>query len=438
MQQELQIITSKVLNNSMMKLFLERKEVQKVLGENCLLYAEFYPQINEIEKENGKCFSAAENRFIALSLKLGFTDLFDRFKKYKTINGKSHSIDNYIFLYGELEGTVKYKEKNKKGNVPWLDKYINKYGVDEGAKKYRNRCKRSGGSVEKFIERHGKDIGIVKYNKFCEKNKRNKTLERQIELYGEVEGTIRYFKIREKDTINKSLLYFINKYGDERGNEIFNSRIDKLHLGSSRQGYIKKYGNQGISICKKDKDHKSLEYNIERYGPVEGNIKYNMQSDYQRYRNTLDWYIEKHGIDIGTQEYIKYTTTRSGFSRISQELFEYIDDNTHELRYATKVGEYFISRKSDIIYFYDLVDLTTKKIIEFNGDIFHGNPAIFTENDKPNPWKKDLTCTKIWEYDNKKIKCAESRGFSVLIVWEKDYKENKQREINKCKKFLYE
>ena len=41
-----------------------------------------------------------------------------------------------------------------------------------------------------------------------------------------------------------------------------------------------------------------------------------------------------------------------------------------------------------------------------------------------------------WEKDYNKTKLAESNGFSILVIWDSEYKNNKEEIIDKCKKFL--
>lgn len=62
---------------------------------------------------------------------------------------------------------------------------------------------------------------------------------------------------------------------------------------------------------------------------------------------------------------------------------------------------------------------------------------IYTENDTPNFFKKDLTAKDIWEEDNKKNELIVSRGYDLLIVWERDFTQNPQKVVNECLLFLY-
>ena len=68
--------------------------------------------------------------------------------------------------------------------------------------------------------------------------------------------------------------------------------------------------------------------------------------------------------------------------------------------------------------------------------MFHANPYVFKETDKPNPYKKELTAKEIWEQDKIKIDIVKNKSYDVFIIWENDYKISKEQEINKCLKFL--
>ena len=87
------------------------------------------------------------------------------------------------------------------------------------------------------------------------------------------------------------------------------------------------------------------------------------------------------------------------------------------------------------IYAFDFTDLTNKKIIEFQGDAYHANPKLFKEDEKPSPFN-DLTSKEIWENDKIKYNFTINKGFDVLLIWEYDYKHNKEEVINECLSFL--
>ena len=49
---------------------------------------------------------------------------------------------------------------------------------------------------------------------------------------------------------------------------------------------------------------------------------------------------------------------------------------------------------------------------------------------------KQKTASEIWEYDKRKIKCAELHGYKVLTIWESEYNKDKEGTIQKCIDFL--
>lgn len=163
--------------------------------------------------------------------------------------------------------------------------------------------------------------------------------------------------------------------------------------------------------------------------------------------------IEKYGEEDGRRIFVERQNKwqksllengnlKCGYSKISQELFDeiikhYDLDETIEVFYATRNKEYYISKLNNEFYQYDFVDIKKKKIIEYNGDQFHANPGLFTENDHPNPFRKELTSKVIWEKDKNKKNAATEKGFEVLVIWDSEYRlGNKQEVINKCLEFL--
>ena len=91
-----------------------------------------------------------------------------------------------------------------------------------------------------------------------------------------------------------------------------------------------------------------------------------------------------------------------------------------------------------------MYDFTYKnKIIEFNGDMIHANPSIYAPDDLPlTKFKKaftnrsDWTSQMLWEYDTSKKILAESKGYEVFVVWESEWKKDKENTLRKCKEFL--
>lgn len=173
-------------------------------------------------------------------------------------------------------------------------------------------------------------------------------------------------------------------------------------------------------------------------------------SDYQK-TFTKEKCIKKYGLEEGLkiwknrqdkwQESLhKSHNLHVGYSKVSQKLFNeilnlYEEDKIDYVFYGSKNREYSI-RKNNINYIYDFTDLEKRKIIEFQGDIYHGNPEFFKENDYPNPYHKNKTAKNLWDYDKLKKEIANEENFDVLTIWENDYRKNKKEVLENCIKFL--
>lgn len=71
-------------------------------------------------------------------------------------------------------------------------------------------------------------------------------------------------------------------------------------------------------------------------------------------------------------------------------------------------------------------------IFEFYGDYWHANPKKYKAEDKI----KDKTAKEIWEHDRKREEALCKLGFKVIIVWESDYKEQKNLILRYIKHLL--
>ena len=176
----------------------------------------------------------------------------------------------------------------------------------------------------------------------------------------------------------------------------------------------------------------NIEYWVNKgYTKEESKLKV---SEYQR-TFTLEKCIEKYGENEGKKRFVerqvKWQETlykngklKSGYSQISQDLFHELikDVSVNELNnilFAKKGGEFVLSDEHGF-YRYDYTDLKNKKIIEYNGDDYHGNPNKYKPNDTPNPFRKDLTAQEIWDRDEHKKMLAEQHGFEVMVIWDSE------------------
>lgn len=180
--------------------------------------------------------------------------------------------------------------------------------------------------------------------------------------------------------------------------------------------------DEAKEIISKNQCTFSLDICIKKYGEIKGKeIFENRQNKWQK-------------------SLLENGKLKCGYSEISQELFYKILENYNfedrkSIFFTTKNQEYFIKEKNKFFQ-YDYTDLERKKIIEYNGDMYHANPKIYESKDTPHPFRKWLTSKDIWEYDEEKINAAKENGFKVLVIWDSDYRKNPEKILQECLDFL--
>jgi hypothetical protein len=222
---------------------------------------------------------------------------------------------------------------------------------------------------------------------------------------------------------------FIVKHGEEEGVKLFRERKvkeGKLHSPRSIGYWVKK----GFSIdesknkVSEGQNKFSLFKCIETYGEVEG------KKIFTERQNKWQESLTKNG------------NMKMGYSKISQELFYNILETydigyKDKIKFATHNGEFKLDNPSGGVYVYDFIDVINKKIIEYNGDMYHANPKKYKKTDTPHPYRKNKTSLEIWESDKNKITTAKNNGYDVLVIWDSEYRwGGKEKVIKKCVKFL--
>jgi hypothetical protein len=276
------------------------------------------------------------------------------------------------------------------------------------------------------------------------------TYENMVKKYGEELGLEKWNSYREKQAYSNSYEYKSIKHGwtKEQFDDFNASRAQTLELMIQRHGEIdgpilwKKY-------CDRQAYTNTLEYFIEEYGEHDGILKYYECSDGKA--KSLKWCINKCDGDEERGELLfyeykerTYNSSPVPYSKISIELFDNLDEYVINLigdvsYYATKNSEFC---KYDLlnkrVYFYDYVIPILNLVIEFNGDYYHCNPRKYTQTDHVNMLGKMIPVNTIWEKDRVKNDFMKSLGFTVIVVWEFDYRSNKQQVIDNLKSIIYD
>lgn len=166
----------------------------------------------------------------------------------------------------------------------------------------------------------------------------------------------------------------------------------------------------------------SLEKCIKKHGEAEGRRIWqerqdkwmdnlNSKSEEEKSRINRLKVGSKYSISAAEKEIVKFLT-ESGMEVDPQ--FSLFDTNkTKQYIYDVRCGN---------------------KIIEYHGDWWHCNPNLF----KPDYFhpRIHLTSEAIWARDKNKEDYAVNQNYELLVIWETDYKKDKNGTLDKCLNFL--
>lgn len=303
---------------------------------------------------------------------------------------------------------------------------------------------------------------LKKNNRYCVENWLNKG-------YSEEEAKIKISQLQLENSLkvkHENRVKITKEFYKKKGlseEEIYKKTLTPSKLDfwinkgyNEEEAKNKLVENQLYANSKVDKKsiigNTKLEYWINKgYGEKEAKIKLKERQTTFSKRICIEKHGEKEGLKIWKKRQEKWNKSlningnmKIGYSKISQVLFDDIKkryDKDDDIFYATNKGELKINRNDNNSFFlYDFTDKKSKKIIEYNGDMFHANPKIYESNDNPHPFRKKLTASQIWEKDNIKKKLAESHGFEIFYIWDSEVRrvstEKYEEILNKCLIFL--
>lgn len=257
---------------------------------------------------------------------------------------------------------------------------------------------------------------IFKHEKFCKK----------IQDFLK-ENNLNKEKIQEEYEHLGSVLNFVKKYGSEKYKQDFIYKFFKvlnINYSSSKSSASKQ--------CKDKRKKTSLknfgyEHNFCKNSPHRKSMesKYFVKTGYkspfenpevkQKIENTM---IQKYG----SISELRMRKSGSNISKLNHWLYNLLE------KYNINYGTEFIIKGNSKKYSFDVI-LENKKLIEINGDYWHGNPIIYKPNDIILKGSSgELFVKEKWEKDRIKIDLALKFRYTVLVVWEFDVK-NKEKEI---------
>jgi hypothetical protein len=127
------------------------------------------------------------------------------------------------------------------------------------------------------------------------------------------------------------------------------------------------------------------------------------------------------------------------FSKNSQMLFNMISSRfekniSEQFKYHENGTEEKIILENKYIFSVDF--MYKNKIIEFYGDYWHFNPEIYKSDYVTKRGGKTIKAAAKWKMDGWRKNLLEKNGYSIIIVWEKEFNEHPYVVLEKCIKFL--
>lgn len=414
-------------------------------------------------------------------------NIYDMYMKLK--KERPHTLNHFILLYGDIRGKELYANRNQKIKQT---KYIS---AEEYVKNFLHNkqvIKKLGNTTItnnifnelvllatiKSYYFFSEDIDLIcdfiiyfypnfieRYNKI--KNTSPYTLEyyryRYADNYIEKYTQYKDMKSKQSITFDNTIKYWLKNGlslldATEKVSEVQKTRSSKRkNLISCRN--IEYWTNKGFSL--EDAENKisqiqtrDLDFFINKYGYDNGMYAYNNMINKRVEKwllkpiedkkiinkskgRTYEQLVIEKGKEVA-DEIInrRLSSCSNSISNESKEFFIKLDnimDNYYKNNSITgyKGNERWVVTNNKM-YFLDYV--IDNCIIEYNGSFWHGDSRLFKKDD----FILGKSVSEIWNYDKLKVENLQKLGYNILVIWSLDVKEDIDREINKCKDFLYE
>lgn len=180
-----------------------------------------------------------------------------------------------------------------------------------------------------------------------------------------------------------------------------------------RKTNLKRYGSDHNF----NKDHQSRKKWEKRLQDEEGITNVFQREDVKQ--KSRDTFLRRYGFESPAE--LQMSRGKNTYSSVHREVVEFLGENGVDV-----VIEYKVPKDKCGYYSYDIQLVDTNKIIEVYGDYWHGNPEIYNDNDLIlKGSSREMKVKDKHRCDKKKNDFAIKLGYSVLVVWENDLKNNR-------------
>ena len=109
------------------------------------------------------------------------------------------------------------------------------------------------------------------------------------------------------------------------------------------------------------------------------------------------------------------------YSQVALSWLSHVEQNKGiKIRHAEQGGELRIDY-GDGYYYVDGFHKESNTVYEFHGDVWHGNPFLYADEDCPHPYRKTTTARQLYEETMQKKEVIEALGFNYECIWERDW-----------------
>lgn len=271
---------------------------------------------------------------------------------------------------------------------------------------------------------------------------RTNSLAHFVSIHGETDGPIKYEEYKAFQAVKNTREYKKSKgMTDAQIDEYNNSRASTL------ANFVRRYGEtegqrKWCEYCNTQRvAGVSLEWFQQKYGDIAGSTVWNKVKATKSH--SLTNLQQRYGVDEGMSRYLqmidRLANTGVYISAIERDMVDAVlailpAVFTHYDYTSKQYTRWCDTLNSIVMYDMVLQSPTHKICIEFHGDYWHCNPSIY-QPDFVHP-HKNITAAEIWNRDTQKIQLMEDAGFTTLIVWETEWKMNKQQVMEKIKQCL--
>ncbi len=330
----------------------------------------------------------------------------ERIKEYSSCYSRSPDSIEKKYGCSHEEAIAIFQDRNSRATET-----RNAFSEEEKAR--INKLKQQ--KLQDFIDRYGEQEGIFRYNRRIERYKKSMSFDTLIERYGEQEAK-RIVQDRRK-RMSTSYQSLVERYGEQEAKLRYEQQIERKSKAHTLSGYIDRYGIEEGTQKYKARQEKYIKTWKEKSSEELALINRKKSTSLEAFRN-------KYGDEEGFVRYQKciekrrYRASKTSL-QVFVPLYEWllqqgVEDREIWFGYKNK-SEYFLSDGSTF-YSYDFCVPRLKLIYEFNGTCFHPKSA---DDDKWSmPYNTNITAAEKFAFDQTKNQFAIDRGFEVIVLWE--------------------